>query len=73
MLQHVIDCSKAIGATDLCVVYGFGGESVMARIDDEGAISWQRCLGGQYNEVAASLINAAKNGNTDTDPHGRGI
>jgi bifunctional UDP-N-acetylglucosamine pyrophosphorylase/glucosamine-1-phosphate N-acetyltransferase len=34
LLKHAIDCSKAVGASDLCVVYGFGGEAVMATIDD---------------------------------------
>ncbi|MCI0516981.1 MAG: NTP transferase domain-containing protein, partial [Woeseiaceae bacterium] len=30
LLQHVIDSSKALGAADICVVYGFGGETVKA-------------------------------------------
>jgi len=28
LLQHVVECSKALGAADICIVYGFGGESV---------------------------------------------
>ena len=30
LLQHVIDSSNALGAADICVVYGFGGETVKA-------------------------------------------
>lgn len=28
LLQHVIDCSRGIGADDICVVYGHGGDAV---------------------------------------------
>jgi len=28
LMQHVIDSSKAVGADDICVVYGFGGDAV---------------------------------------------
>jgi bifunctional UDP-N-acetylglucosamine pyrophosphorylase/glucosamine-1-phosphate N-acetyltransferase len=31
LLQHVIDCALALGADDICVVYGHGGEMVPAR------------------------------------------
>jgi bifunctional UDP-N-acetylglucosamine pyrophosphorylase/glucosamine-1-phosphate N-acetyltransferase len=34
LLQHVISCSKAVGASDLCVVYGFGGDAVIERMND---------------------------------------
>lgn len=36
MLQHVIDCSREVGADDICVVYGHGGEQVRAAFADEG-------------------------------------
>ena len=32
LLQHVIDCSEALGAGDICVVYGFGGELVKSSV-----------------------------------------
>jgi bifunctional UDP-N-acetylglucosamine pyrophosphorylase/glucosamine-1-phosphate N-acetyltransferase len=28
LLGHVMDCAKALGAEDVCVVYGHGGEAV---------------------------------------------
>jgi len=30
MLAHVVDCSRQLGADDICVVYGFGGDAVQA-------------------------------------------
>ena len=30
LLAHVVDCSKALGADDICVVYGHGGDAVRA-------------------------------------------
>jgi len=39
LLQHVIDCSKAVGAEDVCIVYGYGGEAVKAAVSGEG-IRW---------------------------------
>lgn len=39
LLQHVVDCSHEVGAEDICVVYGHGGEQVRAHF--EGAkIRW---------------------------------
>jgi bifunctional UDP-N-acetylglucosamine pyrophosphorylase / glucosamine-1-phosphate N-acetyltransferase len=35
LLQHVIDSSKALGAHDICVVYGYGGETVKAAFAGE--------------------------------------
>jgi len=35
LLYHVIDCSRRLGADDICVVYGFGGETVRAAFADE--------------------------------------
>lgn len=35
LLQHVIDSSKALGADDICVVYGFGGDAVKASFAGE--------------------------------------
>jgi len=35
LLQHVIDCSREIGAHDICVVYGHGGEEVRQCFADE--------------------------------------
>ena len=28
LLRHVVECSEALGASDICVVYGHGGEAV---------------------------------------------
>ncbi|MEQ9563515.1 MAG: bifunctional UDP-N-acetylglucosamine diphosphorylase/glucosamine-1-phosphate N-acetyltransferase GlmU [Woeseiaceae bacterium] len=39
MLSHVIECSKALGASDICVVYGFGGDAVRAAFSQEN-IRW---------------------------------
>ena len=35
LLAHVIDCSKAVRADAICVVYGFGGDQVQAAFDGE--------------------------------------
>jgi bifunctional UDP-N-acetylglucosamine pyrophosphorylase/glucosamine-1-phosphate N-acetyltransferase len=34
LLQHALDCSKSVGASDICVVYGFGGDAVREIIND---------------------------------------
>jgi bifunctional UDP-N-acetylglucosamine pyrophosphorylase/glucosamine-1-phosphate N-acetyltransferase len=39
LLAHVIDCAKAAGGNDLCVVYGHGGDAVKARFAAE-PIRW---------------------------------
>jgi bifunctional UDP-N-acetylglucosamine pyrophosphorylase/glucosamine-1-phosphate N-acetyltransferase len=39
LLAHVIECAKAAGGNDLCVVYGHGGDAVKARFADE-PIRW---------------------------------
>jgi len=39
MLQHVIDISRSLGAEDICVVYGHGGEDVRAAFEHED-IRW---------------------------------
>jgi len=39
MLQHVIDISRSLGAEDICVVYGHGGDDVRAAFADE-EIRW---------------------------------
>jgi bifunctional UDP-N-acetylglucosamine pyrophosphorylase/glucosamine-1-phosphate N-acetyltransferase len=35
LLAHVLDCARAIGADDICIVYGHGGEQVRGRFPDE--------------------------------------
>ncbi len=35
LLAHVIECSKAVGASDICVVYGHGGDQVQAAFENE--------------------------------------
>ena len=35
LLSHVLDCSKALAADDVCVVYGHGAEAVQAAFADE--------------------------------------
>jgi bifunctional UDP-N-acetylglucosamine pyrophosphorylase/glucosamine-1-phosphate N-acetyltransferase len=39
LLQHVLDSSKALGSSDICVVYGFGGDAVQAAFGSE-KIRW---------------------------------
>jgi bifunctional UDP-N-acetylglucosamine pyrophosphorylase / glucosamine-1-phosphate N-acetyltransferase len=39
MLRHVIGCAQALGAQDICVVYGHGGETVPAAFAGE-ALRW---------------------------------
>ena len=36
LLQHVIACSQAVGAEDICVVYGHGGDKVRAAFAECG-------------------------------------
>ncbi len=36
LLAHVIACSEALGAHDICVVYGHGGEAVRAAFPGDG-------------------------------------
>lgn len=36
LLAHVLDCSEALAADDVCVVYGHGGEAVQAAIKAPG-------------------------------------
>lgn len=35
LLAHVIDCSRRVGADDICVVYGHGGTEVQAALEGE--------------------------------------
>jgi bifunctional UDP-N-acetylglucosamine pyrophosphorylase/glucosamine-1-phosphate N-acetyltransferase len=39
LLQHVVDCSREVGASDVCVVFGHGGDEVRAFFGDED-IRW---------------------------------
>jgi bifunctional UDP-N-acetylglucosamine pyrophosphorylase/glucosamine-1-phosphate N-acetyltransferase len=39
LLQHVLESSRSLGADDICVVHGFGGESVQAKFRDQ-RIRW---------------------------------
>jgi bifunctional UDP-N-acetylglucosamine pyrophosphorylase/glucosamine-1-phosphate N-acetyltransferase len=39
LLQHVIDCSREVGANDICVVFGHGGDAVPALFNDDD-IRW---------------------------------
>ncbi len=39
MLQHVIDISRSLGAEDICVVYGYGGDDIRAAFAHE-EIRW---------------------------------
>ena len=39
LLQHVVECSRDVGADDICVVYGHGGDEVRAFFDGED-IRW---------------------------------
>ncbi len=39
LLAHVLDCSKALAADDICVVYGHGGDTVRSTFPD-ASIRW---------------------------------
>jgi len=39
LLEHVIECSRQVGADDICVVYGHGGEQVRATFGSDD-IRW---------------------------------
>jgi len=39
LLQHVVECSRDVGADDICVVYGHGGDEVRAFFEGED-IRW---------------------------------
>ena len=39
LLGHVLDCAAALGADDVCVVYGHGGETVKNAFPD-GSLRW---------------------------------
>ena len=39
LLEHVVECAKALDAADICVVYGHGGDQVRARLDDS-TLKW---------------------------------
>jgi bifunctional UDP-N-acetylglucosamine pyrophosphorylase/glucosamine-1-phosphate N-acetyltransferase len=39
LLGHVLECSRALTADDVCVVYGHGGEAVQANFPEQG-IRW---------------------------------
>lgn len=41
LLGHVLDTAAAVGADDICVVYGHGGDEVRARFADSG-LRWAR-------------------------------
>ena len=36
LLRHVVNCARDVGADDICVVYGFAGETVQAAFEGEG-------------------------------------
>ena len=36
LLGHVIDCAKGVGADDICIVYGHGGDDVRAAFENSG-------------------------------------
>jgi bifunctional UDP-N-acetylglucosamine pyrophosphorylase/glucosamine-1-phosphate N-acetyltransferase len=39
LLAHVLDCARDVGADDICVVYGHGGEQVRERFPEAG-VRW---------------------------------
>lgn len=36
LLSHVVDCSRKLEPSDICIVYGHGGDKVQAALDGEG-------------------------------------
>lgn len=41
LLQHVVNCARATGAEDICVVYGHGGDQVQEAMQNE-SLRWAR-------------------------------
>lgn len=42
LLRHVIDAAREIGAEQICVVYGHGGEQVRTALNSAADIAWAR-------------------------------
>ena len=55
LLAHVIDCSHAIGADDICVVYGHGADMVQAAFEGE-EIRW--ALQAEQNGTGHAVMQA---------------
>ena len=55
LLAHVIDCSRAIGADDVCVVYGHGADLVQSAFEDQG-LRW--ALQSEQNGTGHAVMQA---------------
>jgi bifunctional UDP-N-acetylglucosamine pyrophosphorylase/glucosamine-1-phosphate N-acetyltransferase len=55
LLRHVVDCSQAIGARDICVVYGHGGDEVRAAFAGD-QIRW--ALQADQNGTGHAVLQA---------------
>ena len=55
LLAHVIDCSRAIGADDVCVVYGHGAELVQSAFEGQG-LRW--ALQAEQNGTGHAVMQA---------------
>lgn len=62
LLSHVISCSKALDADDICVVYGHGGDNVQAAFGGEN-LRWARQAEqlGTGHAVMQAMLGTADN------------
>ncbi len=55
LLAHVIDCSRTLGADDVCIVYGHGAENVQAAFEGQG-LRW--ALQAEQNGTGHAVMQA---------------
>ncbi len=55
LLAHVIDCSRALGVDDICIVYGHSADSVQATFDGQG-LRW--ALQAEQNGTGHAVMQA---------------
>jgi len=55
LLEHVLECSRALGGDDICVVYGHGAEKVQAAFEGQG-LRW--ALQAEQNGTGHAVMQA---------------
>ena len=55
LLAHVLDCSRALGGDDVCIVYGHGAEKVQAAFEGQG-LRW--ALQAEQNGTGHAVMQA---------------
>ncbi len=55
LLAHVVDCSRALGADDVCVVYGYGADQVQTALSGQG-LRW--ALQAEQNGTGHAVMQA---------------